>query len=184
MRAGDGEIYTILNTDSARKGRHLLYNDIESPKRQEFVMAEVDKQALGKLFAAKMQPLHDLHEVDTESAAKNSVLMDPEVIKKLLTLLKDGVSNSLVPISARILESSINRGFMNMLTTLKLEYVSLLNEHNLFNQMIGYLVSVAGESSAKFDESLRDTVQKDMHLVSRTQNWTSRAQGTSEYYCP
>ena len=81
-----------------------------------------------------------MHAADTETAAKNSVFMDPEVIKKLLSLLKDGAGSSLLPLSARILETSISRGFMNMLTTLKLEYISLLNEHNVFNEMVGYFV--------------------------------------------
>ena len=37
VRAGDGEIYTILNTDDDQQLRDLLYVDTENPKRQEFV---------------------------------------------------------------------------------------------------------------------------------------------------
>jgi hypothetical protein len=124
-----------------------------------------------------------MQEMDTESAAKNSVFMDPEVISKLVTLLKDGTSDSVNPLSSRLLESSISRGFMNMLSTLKLDYVSLLKEKDLFNKLTSYFVLVAGASSAKFDEmSLRNVIQKDMHIVSKSQKWTND-RGTMNHTC-
>ena len=52
--------------------------------------------------------------------------MDLEVISKMLDLLKDGAGDSVAPLAARILESSISRGFLNMFKTLKLDYVDLL----------------------------------------------------------
>ena len=52
--------------------------------------------------------------------------MDPEVIGKMLWFLKESEGAGLHPLSIRILESSISRGFMNMFETLKLEYVDLL----------------------------------------------------------
>lgn len=79
-----------------------------------------------KSYTYKSQPLIDSSEADTETGARNSIFMDPEVIRKLLWFLKESEGAGLPPLSIRILESSISRGFMNMFETLKLEYVDLL----------------------------------------------------------
>ncbi len=55
--------------------------------------------------------------------------MDPILLKKLLSLAKDseeqGVGN-LSPLTVRSLVSSINRGFLHMIETLKAEFCDIL----------------------------------------------------------
>lgn len=89
---------------------------------------------------------------ETEEAAKQSIFMDPEVISKMISLLQDGSGKKLAPITARVLESSISRGFMNMFQILKLDYVDLLSQHDLFNRLMSYFVTVSGRSSVRLDE--------------------------------
>lgn len=63
-----------------------------------------------------------------------------------------------------------------MFETLKLEYVDLLTQNDLFNSLIGYLVTISGESSGddeqKEMDGARDHIQKDMEVVGLAQHWT------------
>ena len=65
----------------------------------------------------------------TVTAARNSVLMEKEVIEYLLNLLKNSDKQGIGKLSdiiARSVVSSINRGLKHMIETLKDEFVGLL----------------------------------------------------------
>jgi hypothetical protein len=80
--------------------------------------------------------------------------MEPEVVAKLITVAKsgeDGMIGSLSTLGVRSLQAAIMRGFNNMLNTLKYEYVEMLASNNLFENLISYMVLVAGASSYSHD---------------------------------
>ena len=52
-----------------------------------------------------------------------------------------------------------------MFKFLKMDFVKILSESDLFNAVVNYFVLVAGESSFPFDEAVRDLVQKEQQLV-------------------
>ena len=86
--------------------------------------------------------------------------MDPEVISKLIDVANGsemGVGK-LSNLTCRSLQSSISRGLMNQIKTLKLDYLSILTENSLLEKLISYLVLVSGESSFPFDKELRNQV--------------------------
>lgn len=92
------------------------------------------------------------------------MLVEPEVISKLLDLLKDSEQKEigrLSKLTTRSLQTSITRGFMNIFKTLKLEFMQLLMNKNLFEKLISYFVHVSGESSYPFKDQLRDLIQKE-----------------------
>jgi hypothetical protein len=114
---------------------------------------------------------------ETEEAARNSVLLEPEVISKLLDLVSESEEKgigSLTQLTTRSLQTSITRGFMNLFKTLKLEYMQLLTSQNLFEKLISYFVLVSGESSYPFKEKLRDLTQKEQQLQYKKQAWTGK----------
>ena len=127
----------------------MLYCDPNDPKIQTFEDLTQTRDHYYDKFTYKCIPLLDMNKDETEEAAKQSIFMDPEVVTKLISLVQDGPGLKFDPVTARVLESSISRGFLNMFQTLKLDYVDLLSQHNLFNRLIGYLVTVSGESSVK-----------------------------------
>ena len=59
-----------------------------------------------------------------------------------------------------------------MLNILKQEYVEMLVSNNLLENLISYMVLVAGASSYSHDQQLRDYVQQDMLLTVRKEKWT------------
>jgi len=92
------------------------------------------------------------------------VLVEPEVISKLLDLVRDSEEKAIGRLSkmtTRSLQTSITRGFMNIFKTLKMEYMQLLMNKNLFEKLISYFVHVSGESSYPFKDQLRDLIQKE-----------------------
>ena len=83
------------------------------------------------------------------------MLVEPEVISKLLDLVRDceeKVIGRLSKMTTRSLQTSISRGFMNIFKTLKMEYMQLLMNKNLFEKLISYFVHVSGESSYPFKD--------------------------------
>lgn len=83
------------------------------------------------------------------------MLVEPEVISKLLDLVRDSeekVIGRLSKMTTRSLQTSITRGFMNIFKTLKMEYMQLLMNKNLFEKLISYFVHVSGESSYPFKD--------------------------------
>jgi hypothetical protein len=83
------------------------------------------------------------------------VLVEPEVISKLLDLVRDSEEKAIGRLSkmtTRSLQTSITRGFMNIFKTLKMEYMQLLMNKNLFEKLISYFVHVSGESSYPFKD--------------------------------
>ena len=92
------------------------------------------------------------------------MLVEPEVISKLLDLVRDSEEKAIGRLSkmtTRSLQTSITRGFMNIFKTLKMEYMQLLMNKNLFEKLISYFVHVSGESSYPFKDQLRDLIQKE-----------------------
>ena len=81
--------------------------------------------------------------------------MEPDVVAKLITVARsgeDGRVGSLSTLGLRSLQAAaIMRGFNNMLNTLKYEYVEMLVANNLFENLISYMVLVAGASSYSHD---------------------------------
>ena len=73
--------------------------------------------------------------------------MDPILLKKLLSLAKNseehGVGN-LSSLTVRSIVSSINRGFLHMIETLKAEFCDLLYKSQLFDSLVSYFVHVSG----------------------------------------
>ena len=82
VQTDDGDFYTILDCPDL-SNRVCLYFDPTAPQRQEFVNG-FEGQQKDKVMPQKLLPILDLLEEDTVVAAKNSVLMDPEVISKLI----------------------------------------------------------------------------------------------------
>lgn len=83
------------------------------------------------------------------------MLVEPEVISKLLDLVRDSEEKAIGRLSkmtTRSLQTSITRGFMNIFKTLKMEYMQLLMNKNLFEKLISYFVHVSGESSYPFKD--------------------------------
>lgn len=110
------------------------------------------------------------------AAARNSVLNDPEVVGKLISLIKESEEKgvgSLSKLTSRWLSTSVARGLVSLLQALKLEFVSMLSQNDLLAPVVTYLVMVAGKSSLGPDEKLRDAVQKDIMVASMKQNWSS-----------
>ena len=64
---------------------------------------------------------------------------------------EDGRTGSLSTLGVRSLQAAIMRGFNNMLNTLKHEYVEMLVSNNLLENLISYMVLVAGASSYSHD---------------------------------
>ena len=113
-----------------------------------------------------MEPISDLNVEDTKTAARQSILMNPNVVRKLLSIANTSEENGfgkLSPLTVRSLVSSINRGLLYMIESLELEYLDFLRESpDLFDDLISYFVMVSGQSSIPFDELLRTTTQKNM----------------------
>lgn len=156
----------------------LIYNDPEHPERQQFVDGSTDGSLeVSKISAQKLTPVLDLNSADTVMAARNSVLTDPEVISKLIDVIKDSNAlriGSLCPLTTRSMLTSISRGFMNQLKAMEREYIELLSSNNLMNKLISSFVTVSGESSFPYKDELRDLVQKEQHLQYRKQAWTTK----------
>ena len=97
-------------------------------------------------------------EIDSEvtiTAAKNSVLMDPEVALKLINLAARSEEHGIGHLSSltmRSIVNSINRGMKHMIETLKAEYIELLASNNLLDPLLNYFVMVLGQSAIPFKE--------------------------------
>lgn len=86
------------------------------------------------------------------------MLVEPAVIAKLLSYIKDGEANGIGSLSkptVRSMTTSVTLGFMNMFETMKEEYLQLLTKSDHLNSLMNYLVTVAGASSLPFDQPLR-----------------------------
>jgi hypothetical protein len=117
-------------------------------------MEYYDESTMHKLVPERVNPVLDLSKADTEAAARNSVLMEPEVVAKLVSMARsgeDGTIGTLSKLGVRSLQASIMRGFNNMFKTLKYDYVKMLVDNNLLENIISYMVLVAGASSFPHD---------------------------------
>ena len=103
----------------------------------------------------------------TGTAARNSVLMDPNLAGHLLNLAKNSEQDGIGKLSSMAMRSvacSINRGIKHMIETLRGDYIDLLNQHSLFDPLLNYFVQVSGQSTIPFDDDLRCAELKDMKL--------------------
>jgi hypothetical protein len=107
----------------------------------------------------------DFNDEVTVTAARNSALMNPEVVRHLLTLASSSEEQgigSLSNLTMRNIVCSINRGLSHMIDSLKTEYMSLLAEHGLFDTLLSYFVMVSGQSAIPFNEELRSVEHKEL----------------------
>ena len=97
-----------------------LYNDPKNLARQEQKDIEM----------ASLTPILDADQAVSQAAARSSVLTRPEVIRKLLNVAKtcedEKSFSSLSQLTVRSLQSSITRGYLNLLRTLKMEFIESL----------------------------------------------------------
>lgn len=89
IKMGNDEIYTVLDAGFEMMYKILLYCDKSDPKLQTYLNSKDSDEAERKSFTYKSQPLIDSSQADTETGARNSIFMDPEVISKLLWFLKE-----------------------------------------------------------------------------------------------
>ena len=139
-----------------------------------------DESTQHKLVPERVNPILDLSKADTEAAARNSVLMEPEVVTKLISMARsgeDGTIGTLSKLGVRSLQASIMRGFNNMFKTLKYDYVKMLVDNNLLENLISYMVLIAGASSFAHNQQMRDYLQQDMQLNMRKERWTQGKRG-------
>ena len=74
-------------------------------------------------------PVSDLTDEESRDAARNSLLMDPEVFTKLLTIASDSEEKGvgkMSPVTARSLAASVCRGVYRMMQSLGHDYFSWL----------------------------------------------------------
>ena len=105
-----------------------------------------------------MTPVMEIDREVTVTAARNSVLMDPEVVGHLITLAANSEESAIGGLSSftmRSVVNSINRGIRHMIETLKAEYVEMLASNSLLDPLINYFVMVSGQSAIPFDQPLR-----------------------------
>jgi hypothetical protein len=84
LRYGADEYYIKLSS-----GRVYLYCDAEKPERQQVVNGEGGGEASNDwsdVKTLKFTPVADIDPQVTVTAARNSVLMNPDVVRHLLTL--------------------------------------------------------------------------------------------------
>jgi hypothetical protein len=83
----------------------------------------------------------------TQTAARNSVFMNPDVVRHLLELAsrsEEGGIGALSSLSMRSIVCSINRGLKHMFETLKADYVSFLASNSLLDPLMNYFIMVSG----------------------------------------
>ena len=151
-----GDRYVVLDSDM--HNRILLYFDEKNPEKQQVIHSFKQNQKEFNNF--KLIPVCDLKESESVEAAKNSVLMEPAVIEKLISVAAESEQNGvgkMSHITARSIASSVCNSFKRMIETLKMEYIELLSSNGLLDKLISYMVLVAGQSSLPFDKELRDT---------------------------
>ena len=166
LRYGTDEYYIKL---SAHK-RHYLYCDREKPERQQVVNGEpggADQNGWDARKTLKFTPVADVDPQVTETAARNSVLMNPDVVRHLLTLAagsEEAGIGALSKLTMRSVVCSINRGLKHMIETLKAEYVGFLASNSLLDPLMNYFIMVSGQSAIPFDERLRSREHKELQV--------------------
>ena len=151
----EGNRYVVVDQSRDRK---LLYFDEKNPGKQQIIDTEVEEAELFNNF--KLIPVSDLRQSESIEAARNSVLMDAEVLSKLIDLARKSDSQGigkLSVITARALAAAVCRGMKIMIETLQMEFIDHLKQKDLFDKLVSYMVMVSGQSSLPFDQVLKES---------------------------
>ena len=85
--------------------------------------------------------------------------MDEEIVGHFIEILRRNEQKSTInwqnkEFSLNILKTYIQRGFFNMISTLKDEYINFLKSKNLAKPLVEYLVKVSGNTTVEENKSL------------------------------
>ena len=165
-----GDKYIILSNkyeSSSHDYQVLLYCDSEKADRQQIIDTAEDGQAREKANQLLLKPVMEISHDVTVTAAQNSILNDPNVVKFMINMAanseKEGVSK-LSSLAMRSVICSFNRGLKHMIETLKSDYIDMLGKNNLLDPILNYFVMVSGQSTIPFDEQLRCVEIKEMQV--------------------
>jgi hypothetical protein len=124
-----------------------LYYDPEHPERQD-------------LLTEKMiytQPMIDLDEEQTRDAAKMSIFMDPASLEQLIEIVINGdiiAADESAKRAHALLETFIVRGVYNMTRLFKNEYTQFLQQYDLMDNFMTFLLNICNQPTGKADEQL------------------------------